>query len=38
MLPSLQRFFGLAAPSPPAVALIGGAAAAAVLLASTLSR
>jgi magnesium-transporting ATPase (P-type) len=38
MLPSLRGFFALAAPSPPAVALIGGAAGAAVLLARTVSR
>jgi cation-transporting P-type ATPase I len=37
MLPSLQRFLGLAAPSAPAIALVGGSAAAAVLLARTLS-
>jgi len=38
MLPSLQGFFGLAAPSPAAIALVGGAAAGAVALASLLSR
>jgi hypothetical protein len=38
MLPPLQGFLGLAAPSPLAIALVGGSAAAAVLLASTLSR
>ena len=37
-LPSLQRFLGLAAPSPLAIVLVGGSAAAAVLLARTLSR
>jgi len=38
MLPSLQGFFGLAPPSPAAIALVGGAAAGAVALASLLSR
>jgi cation-transporting ATPase I len=38
MLPSLQGFLGLTAPSLPAIALVGGSAAAAVLLARTLSR
>jgi cation-transporting P-type ATPase I len=37
-LPSLQAFFGLAAPSLPAIALVGGAAAGAVALGSALSR
>src|SRR5215218_8337781 len=37
-LPALQGFFGLAAPSAAAVALVGGAAAGAVALASLLSR
>jgi hypothetical protein len=37
-LPSLQGFFGLAAPSPAAIALVGGAAAGAVALATLLSR
>jgi hypothetical protein len=38
MLPSLQAFFGLAAPSLPATLLIGGAAGGAVALANTLPR
>ena len=38
MLPPLQGFFGLAAPSPAAIALVGGAAATAVALANALSR
>jgi calcium-translocating P-type ATPase len=37
MLPSLRGFFGLAVPSPAALALVGGAAAAAALLASRLT-
>jgi cation-transporting P-type ATPase I len=37
-LPSLQAFFGLAAPSLPAIALVGGAAAGAVALGGALAR
>jgi cation-transporting P-type ATPase I len=37
MLPSLQGFLGLAAPSLPAIALVGGSAAAAVLFARALA-
>jgi len=37
MLPSFQRFFDLAAPSPAAIALVGGAAAGAVALARILA-
>jgi cation-transporting P-type ATPase I len=38
MLPSLQGFFGLAAPSPAALALVGGATVGAVGLAGLLAR
>jgi magnesium-transporting ATPase (P-type) len=37
-LPPLRTFFGLAAPSAPAIALVGGAAAGAAALGSELSR